>query len=144
MALQGAIPVAHNAVFPNGCYVVGEVVAIADFDASTKDNQVQARDKDTNLPMWGVPVVDADPEARTRQKALAVKIASATKPVIPPAPAALAALGLPFIPVEFVGMTVTPYVDQGTSRLAYSYRANGMRPVSAADAAAPVRAKDAG
>jgi hypothetical protein len=36
--------------------------------------------------------------------------------------------GMPFRPVEFDGMTITPYVnDKG--RLAYSYRATGVRPV---------------
>jgi len=37
-----------------------------------------------------------------------------------------AAGGLPFVPVEFAGLTVTPYVNQG-GRLAYSLKATGVR-----------------
>ena len=39
-----------------------------------------------------------------------------------PAPAA----GMPFVPVEFAGLTVTPYVNQA-GRLAYSLKASGVR-----------------
>jgi len=39
----------------------------------------------------------------------------------PPLPA-----GLPFVPVEFTGLTVTPYVNQA-GRLAYSLKATGVR-----------------
>ncbi|HTS95704.1 MAG TPA: hypothetical protein VMI33_03715 [Streptosporangiaceae bacterium] len=34
--------------------------------------------------------------------------------------------GLPFVPVEFTGMAVTPYVSQA-GRLAYSIKATGVR-----------------
>jgi hypothetical protein len=33
---------------------------------------------------------------------------------------------MPFVPVEFAGLTVTPYVNQ-VGRLAYSLRATGVR-----------------
>ena len=36
--------------------------------------------------------------------------------------------GMPFIPVEFAGLTVTPYVNQA-GRLAYSLKAAEVRPV---------------
>ena len=42
---------------------------------------------------------------------------------MPPAPSA----GFPFAAVEFEAMTVTQYVDSKTDRLAYSFRAKGMR-----------------
>ena len=48
-------------------------------------------------------------------------MASQYQPVLPDAPA-----GSPFIPVEFTGMTVTPYVNQA-GRLAYSLKATGIR-----------------
>ncbi len=34
--------------------------------------------------------------------------------------------GLPFRPVEFEGLTVTPYVDDKRNRVAYSLRARAM------------------
>jgi hypothetical protein len=50
-----------------------------------------------------------------------VKVAAAVQPVLPPA-----AAGSPFVPVEFAGLTVTPYVNQA-GRLAYSLKAAGVR-----------------
>ncbi|MEW9554541.1 plasmid replication, integration and excision activator [Nonomuraea sp. NPDC050783] len=121
MALQGPIPVAFQQVFPAGCYAVGEVEPVRDFDASTSGRDVQARDKQTQEPVWQIAVMDADPTVKASQKTVAVKVVSATRPV-PPA----AMSGLPFTPVEFDGMTVTPYVNQ-QGRLAYSIRAREMR-----------------
>ena len=66
-----------------------------------------------------IEVIDPDPQARTR--AVKVKVASDTEPVLPPS-----APGAPFVPVEFTGMTVTPYVNQ-TGRLAWSVKAEGVR-----------------
>ena len=60
-----------------------------------------------------------DPQARTR--AVKVKVAAPVQPVIPTGPS-----GSPFIPVEFTGMTVTPYVNQA-GRLAYSLKATAVR-----------------
>ncbi|WP_162453869.1 plasmid replication, integration and excision activator [Phytoactinopolyspora mesophila] len=111
MALQGAIPVEFGAVFPHGAFVIGEVTAEADFDASTKDNRVQKRDKVSGLPVWQVPVMDADPDARKGQRELTVKIAAEVQPVPPEI-----LNGTPFRPVEFEGLTVTPYVDTNGPR----------------------------
>ncbi|WP_129668558.1 plasmid replication, integration and excision activator [Phytoactinopolyspora endophytica] len=124
MALQGQIPVRFEDVFPHGAYVINEVAPEYDFDASTKDNRVQKRDKTSGLPVWQVPVMDADPEARKGQREVTVKIAAEVQPVPPDAVA-----GYPFRPVEFTDMTVTPYVDSNgpRARLAYSLRASGMR-----------------
>jgi hypothetical protein len=123
MAMQGAIPVEFGDVFPHGCFVVGGVEPVRDFDRSTKDTMVQAVDKDSGQLVWSVEVLDADPEAR--DKVVRVKIAAPVQPT-PPA----AAEGVPFRPVEFEGLTVTPYVatpTNGRPRLAYSYRARSMR-----------------
>ena len=123
MAIKGAIPMQHGDVFPHGCYVVGEVQAMRDFDRSTKDQAVQAVDRDTGELVWTVDVVDADPEARERT--VRVKLLAPVQPVPPEAMA-----GAPFRPVEFDGLTATPYVAttmSGRGRLAWSFRATGMR-----------------
>jgi hypothetical protein len=119
MSLQGPIPVEFGHVFTHGAFAAGGFEAVRDFDASTGDRFVQSKDKATGLPLWAVEVIDADPEART--KTVKVKVAAETEPVLPPAPA-----GLPFAPVEFTGLAVTPYVNQA-GRLAYSLKATGVR-----------------
>jgi hypothetical protein len=108
-------------VFPHGAYAAGEFEPMRDFDASSGDRFVQAKDKQSGLPVWVIDVIDADPAAR--DKTVRVKVAAAEQPVLPAAPA-----GLPFVPVEFTGLTVTPYVSQA-GRLAYSLRAAGVRVV---------------
>src|SRR5262245_41594788 len=123
MAIKGAIPMAHGDVFPHGCFVVGEVQAMRDFDRSTKDQAVQAVDRETGELLWTVDVIDADPEARER--AIRVRVLAPVQPVPPEAMS-----GAPFRPVEFDGLTATPYVAAtatGRSRLAWSFRAKGMR-----------------
>ena len=63
-------------------------------------------------------MIDGDPAAR--QKSLRVKVAAPDQPILPaPHP------GMPFIPVEFTGLMVTPYVNQA-GRLAYSLKAAGV------------------
>jgi hypothetical protein len=96
MAISGALKVDCAEVFPHGLGMVGEVKPLADFNASTKDNRVQARDKDTGLPMWSVDVLDFDPQAR--EKTYRVKVAAAVQPVPPDAVA-----GIPVRPVVLEG-----------------------------------------
>jgi hypothetical protein len=125
MALQQpGIPVSFDFAFPAGAYAES-VEPVRDFEASKgASNQVQARDKRSGQLVWVVNVYDPDPEARA--KAVKVKIAAPVQPVLPEALS-----GMPFRPVEFDGMTVTPYVnDKG--RIAYSFRAAGVRPVTQA------------
>ena len=122
MALQGPFKVNASEVFPHGCGVVGAVSATSDFDASTRENRVQAREKDSGLPVWQVDVMDFDPEARERT--FRVKIAAAVQPVPPEA-----LEGVPVRPVILEGLSVTPYlkdVGNGRQRIAYSLRATGM------------------
>jgi hypothetical protein len=85
MALQGPIPVSFDMVFPHGCYLVGEVEAVKDFDASTNGRFVQARDKQSGELVWQIAVMDADPQVKPAQKTVAVKIIAPVQPV-PPAP----------------------------------------------------------
>jgi hypothetical protein len=119
VALQGPIPVDFGLVFPAGVYAAGGFEAVRDFDASKDGRFVQSRDKVTGLPLWQADVIDGDPEAR--DKTVRVKVAAADLPVLP-APGA----GFPFVPVEFAGLTVTPYVNQA-GRLAYSLKATAVR-----------------
>jgi hypothetical protein len=67
-------------------------------------------------------VLDADPQARKSEKTVTVKIAAQYQPVPPEA-----AHGMPFPSVAFDDLTVTPYVDSKTGRLAYSLRASALR-----------------
>lgn len=133
MAIKGAIPMQHGDVFPHGCFVVGEVQAMRDFDKSTREQAIQAVDRDTGELVWTVDVVDADPDARDRT--VRVKISAPVQPVPPEE-----VPGLPFRPVEFDGLTATPYVLQtmasGRGKLTWSFRASGMRAPKAASAPA--------
>jgi hypothetical protein len=118
MGIRGAIPISFEDVFPHGCYMVGEVDQVKDFEASTATKPVYARDKTTGELVWQVTVIDCDPDAR--EKTVKVKILAPVQPV-PPAPMP----GLPFIPVEFDHLAVTPYVN-GNGRLTYSIKARDM------------------
>ncbi len=118
MTVQGPIPVEFSHVFARGAFAAGAFEPVRDFDASKGDRFVQAKDKATGAPLWMIEVIDADPQAR--DKTARVKIAAPVQPVLPPPLA-----GSPFTPVEFTGMTVTPYVNQA-GRLAYSLRASSV------------------
>ena len=123
MAIKGAIPMRPGDAFAYGTFMVGEVQAMRDFDRSTRDQAVQAVDRDTGELVWTVDVVDADPEARERT--VRVKIIAPVQPVPPET-----AVGVPFRPVEFENLTATPYVQtlaSGRGRLAWSFKATGMR-----------------
>ena len=135
MAIKGAISMNHGDVFPHGCFVVGEVQAMRDFDKSTREQAVQAVDRDSGVLVWVVDVVDADPDARDRT--VRVKITAPHQPVPPET-----APGLPFRPVEFEGLTASPYVQttaSGRGKLTWSFRATGMK---APKTAAPVGASN--
>jgi hypothetical protein len=132
--MQRSFKVAFDDVFGRGTFQLGDVVPVRDFDRSTKERTVQAVD-DAGVPLWAVEVLDGDPEAR--QRTLKVKIAA---PVQPVPPSALD--GMPFRPVEFDGLTVTPYVDTNGQRprLALSLRATAMRAPSRGHKSSPVAA----
>ena len=129
MAIQGALPLDHATVFPNGAFVVGEVSAVEDFDAAKaareagRSADTQARDKASGKRLWQVRVIDADELARKGQVEVVVKIAGDHQPM-PPAHAQ----GVPFRPVEFENLTATPYIDESRNRprIAWSFRAAGM------------------
>ena len=130
MAIKGQIPVEFGTVFPGGAYAAGPVEKVRDFERSRKDEVIQQADKDSGLPLWVVEVIDAQEDAR--QRTVKVKIAAQVQPVLPPP-----VPGSPFTPVEFDGMTATPYVDASRcqakdtgkcgARMAYSLKATGVR-----------------
>jgi hypothetical protein len=124
MAMPRKIMVEFGEVFPHGVYAVSEVSQVRDFDRSTKDRPVFATDEESGLLVWSVDVMDGDPEARKADRQFSVKILAKQQPVLPPAMP-----GLPFTPVEFEGLTATPYVSDsnGRARLAWSFRAIGVR-----------------
>ena len=120
MAIQGALKVDCAQVFPYGLGIVGSVAPMDDFDRSTKDNRVQARDKETGLPVWTVEVLDFDQDAR--EKTFRVKIAAAVQPVPPESVG-----GVPVRPVVLEGLTVTPYIKDGSRpKIGYSLRCTGL------------------
>ena len=120
MAIQGALKVDCAEVFPHGLGIVGSVAPMDDFDRSTKDNRVQAVDKETGLPVWTVEVLDFDQDAR--EKTFRVKIAAAVQPVPPDAVA-----GVPVRPVVLEGLSVTPYIKDGNRpKIGYSLRCTGL------------------
>jgi hypothetical protein len=129
VAIQGPIPLEFGQAFPDGVFAAGAFEPVRDFEKSQGDRFVQQLDKNTGLPMWAVEVIDADPLARART--VKIKVLSNEQPVMPPAPG-----GAPFVAVEFTGLTVTPYVNQSTNRLAYSVKATGVRPAASAPAPA--------
>ncbi|WP_119695807.1 plasmid replication, integration and excision activator [Microbacterium halotolerans] len=123
MALQTAIPVDFDAYFPRGAFMVGEVEPVAKWSDDGK-REGQDLDKNTGHPLWQVRVIDADPDARKGQNEVSVKISSVTEPQAPPE-----AHGLPFRPIVFDGLSVTPYVKEtgGRPRVAFSLRAREMK-----------------
>ncbi len=122
MAINGRFRVSMEDVFPHGAFVVSAVEAVRDFEKSTPQKFVQQLDKETSLPMWSVSVLDADPGARKGDKTVTVKVLDTVQPVPPDTTG-----GTPFRPVEFDGLTVTPYLDDKRNRVAYSLRARAMR-----------------
>jgi hypothetical protein len=88
----------------------------------------QARDKETGRLLWTVKVIDLDPDGGKfgSSTEVKVKVAANAQPV-PPSPQ------VPGYPpkVEFVGVTLTPYVNTKNNRLAWSVRAEDMVPFGA-------------
>jgi hypothetical protein len=120
MAMTGPLKVDCGEVFPHGLGIVGEVTSLDDFTASTKENRVQARDKETGLLMWSVEVLDFDSQAR--EKTHRVKVAAAVQPVPPEA-----IPGAPVRPVVLEGLSITPYIKDGPRpRIGYSLRCTGL------------------
>jgi hypothetical protein len=139
MALKSGLrlPVGMSEAFPYGCHLLPESIAEAmDYDEKTKTRRPMI-DKVTGQRVWQCRVSDMDPALEGRSREVVVKILSDSRPVPP-------GRGL-FEAVEFDGLVVTPYVDNGrcngqgrcNARMAYSLRATGIK------AARPAAGKDA-
>ena len=130
MAMQGQIPVQFGTVFPDGAYAAGAIEMVRDFDRSTADRLVQQADKETGLPLWVVEVIDAQENAR--QRTVKVKIAAQVQPVLPPP-----APGSPFTaggvrrhdrhPLRGRSRCSGDGKHKCAARLAYSFKATGVR-----------------
>jgi hypothetical protein len=107
-------------VFPLGAFVLGVEPAMA-FSADAGARKMQERDKETGQLVWVVRALDANEEAARFGAEFKVKISADHQPV-PPEKLA----GFPFAPVEFEGMTITPYANN-KGRIAHSFRAKGMQ-----------------
>jgi hypothetical protein len=123
MSIPKWLQVGHAQVFSFGAFLVSEVTPMIDFDKSSGENRVQARDRDTGLPMWQVEALDGDPAAPKRSRTVTVKFAAATQPTAP-----TNSSGTPFTPVVFEDLTALPYIERSGdfSRIAWSFRASGM------------------
>ncbi|MDO5698613.1 MAG: plasmid replication, integration and excision activator [Dermatophilus congolensis] len=126
MAMQKRFAVEFGSVFPAGAFLVGAVESVADFNAPAREDgsRPQQLDKETGLPVWAVQVLDADPEAGKRDKTVTVKLLASHQPVPPSNETPF-----PFTPVEFVGLTALPWIDDngaGRARIAWSFRAEGL------------------
>lgn len=120
MGLNGPFKMDSGAAFPHGCGVVSAVTPSNDFDRSTRENPVQARDKDSGRLMWQVDVMDFDPDARERT--FKVKIIADYQPVPPDA-----IPGTPVRPVELENLQITPWLQEGKyNKIAYSAKCTGL------------------
>ncbi|GGR72008.1 hypothetical protein J2S40_003080 [Nocardioides luteus] len=142
MAIQRRMNLTIEQVFPAGAFIVGAVEPVQDWDqaALPDGTRPQKIDKETGLPTWTVPVLDADPEAGKNEKTVNVKIVAKHQPV-PPANDT----GLPFVPVEFTGLVGVPWIDDSGNRpkLQWSLTATGMDAPSARKPAAGAAASKA-
>ena len=120
MAIAGPLKVDCGEVFPHGLGVVGEVTSLDDFNASTKENRVQARDKETGLPMWRSRCwTSTRRRGRRRSGSRSRRRCSRSRRRRLP--------GLPVRPVVLEGLTVTPYIKDGPRpRIGYSLRCTGL------------------
>ncbi len=124
VALQGGyrFPVPMSEVFPHGVYALS-VEQAEDYDEKT-GRRSPSKDKQSGSLVWTVTCIDRDPEARAKE--VKVKVTAPVQPVLPEE--VLPGSGLRM--VDFGGLTITPYVNEGRgrARLAYSYRATGVFP----------------
>lgn len=141
MALPGGMrfKVRFEDVFPAGCVLVpGSIAQGEDYDEKS-GKRSPSKDKVTGGRVWTCRVMDMDPELGARSREVAVKILADVQPVPP--------TGQMFEPVEFTEMTVTPYLNEKTRRLAYSLRASGMVKPNGSNGSRPApapAAKDGG
>ncbi|MDM7856657.1 plasmid replication, integration and excision activator [Cellulomonas alba] len=124
MAMAKRFEITHQTAFPKGAFLRGPVEPVTDFQAEQRPDgsRPQQRDKETGRLLWQCTVIDGDDEAGRREIGVTVKFAAEHQPVPPKNTSAL-----PWTPVEFVGLTALPYVDDSgrRPRIAWSFRAQG-------------------
>jgi hypothetical protein len=134
------LPATMADVFPAGCHLVPDSITEAqDYDEAT-GRRFPAVDKHTGKPVFQCRVSDRDRGLEGRSREVVVKILADRMPSPP--------TGTAFELVEFEGLRVTPYVDNGRcqgrgrcgARMAFSLRATGIK---AARPAAVQPGKDA-
>lgn len=106
MGMPRRVMVRFGEAFPFGLYAVGPVEPEADFERSTRENLVQARDKETDQLVWKVEVLDPDGDVKKADRTFTVRLLAEVQPVLPES-----LPGLPFTPIELEGMTASPWVD---------------------------------
>ncbi|HQE41339.1 MAG TPA: hypothetical protein PLC55_18765 [Zoogloea sp.] len=123
MSIPKWLQIGHDQVFSLGAFLVSDVTPMIDFDKSSGENRVQARDRDTGLPMWQVEALDGDPAAPKRSRTVTIKFAAPAQPTAP-----INSSGTPFTPVVFEDLMALPYIERSGdfSRIAWSFRASGM------------------
>ena len=121
------LPATMADVFPAGCHLIPDsIIEAMDYDEAT-GRRSPAVDKYTGKPVFQCRVSDMDPELEGRQRETVVKILADRMPTPP--------TGAAFELVEFEGLLVTPYVDNGRcqgrgrcgARMAFSLRATGIK-----------------
>jgi hypothetical protein len=124
-------PVDFDMVFPQGAYIIGEVVPVTEYQSQedkARNRPVRPRiDEATGLPLFRVTIADPSAE-KDRDKSITVEIAAKQQPVPP------AAVGnLPFRPVILEGLTVQPRAEtSGQAKwITWVIRATGLQAVDA-------------
>src|SRR6266480_1352098 len=119
--------VSQTDVFPHGCHLVpGSITEVLDYDEAT-GRRSPSVDQQTGKPVFQCRVSDMDPELEGRQRETVDKILADRMPTPP--------TGQAFELVEFDGLQVTPWVDNGRcqgkgrcgARMAFSLRATGIK-----------------
>src|SRR3954447_5548653 len=124
MALQGGhrFAVSMGDVFPDGVYAMS-VEQAQDYDEKS-GRRTPSKDKQSGEWVWTVTVIDRDPEAREKQ--VKVKVSAPVQPVLP----GEIMPGSGLHAVDFTGLTITPYVNEGRAgggaRMGSSLRATGL------------------
>src|SRR4051794_25872819 len=124
MALQGGhrFAVSMADVFPHGVYAMS-VEQAQDYDEKS-GRRTPSKDKQSGEWVWTVTVIDRDPEAREKQ--VKVKVSAPVQPVL----RGEIMPGRGLHAVDFTGLTIPPYVNEGRAggraRMAYSLRAPGL------------------
>ena len=121
------LPATMADVFPAGCHLVPDsIIEAMDYDEAT-GRRFPAVDKHTGKPVFQCRVSDRDRGLEGRSREVVVKILADRMPSAP--------TGTAFELVEFEGLQVTPYVDNGRcqgkgrcgARMAFSLRATGIK-----------------